>query len=156
MTPIYTSKRYNVQSEGNGARVLVTRLADMANLFLQGDDAGQFLAELEAAPSGDKSDQVISQFDDVFNPMTIEDALRFVGFELRPLAGNIVEGGASVYRGTAPVEPTFGFAGAFEMTDAVWLNGERRDGRFLVCLEPGTGNLMQVFDLQDNGRFLGR
>ena len=84
--------------------------------------------------------------------MNVEQALQAVGFELKPIPG----ASASVYQGTAPVAPEFDFADAFEVVGAVWLNGERREGDFLVCLEPGTGNLMQTFDLNDSGRFLGR
>lgn len=84
--------------------------------------------------------------------MNVEQALKAVGFEVKPIPG----ASASVYQGAAVVAPVFGFVDAFEVVDVVNLNGERREGSFLVCLDPGTGNLMQTFDLNDNGRFLGR
>lgn len=87
----------------------------------------------------------------------VENALRSIGFEVRTVPGTpVIHGGASVYKGTAPVEPAFGFVGAFELTTVVHLNGERKEGNFLVCLEPGTGNLQQVFDLKDGGKYLSR
>lgn len=87
----------------------------------------------------------------------VESALRSIGFNVHSVPGRpVIKGGASVTKGTAQVEPGFGFAGAFKLASAVVLNGERKEGNFLLCVDPGTGNLVQVFDLDNGGKYLGR
>ena len=41
--------RYRISSLGNGAFLTITRVADGASVFLQGDDARRFRAELTYA-----------------------------------------------------------------------------------------------------------
>lgn len=62
---IYTSKRYSVDSMGNGAFVTVTRLTDGASVFMQGDDAVTFREELDAAGEIYTADDVCSEYDEV-------------------------------------------------------------------------------------------
>ena len=66
MTPIYTSNRYEIQSEGSGARILVRRLADNASFFMQDEDAVEFLKEGDYWVSMEDGDRVISQYEDLF------------------------------------------------------------------------------------------
>ncbi len=40
-------QRFTIESTGNGATYIITRLADGASVFLQGDDAVQFGKSLE-------------------------------------------------------------------------------------------------------------
>lgn len=66
MVTIYTSNRYSIQSEGNGAFIVVTRLADQKSFFMQDEDAVQFMNEGEPWVNMDTGDQVISEYEDLF------------------------------------------------------------------------------------------
>lgn len=66
MTPIYESEMYRVETEGSGARVLVTRLSDGATFFMQDEDATRFLNEGEPWVSVGKSNKLIQQYDHIF------------------------------------------------------------------------------------------
>jgi len=66
MFPMYLSERYKVETEGNGARVLVTRLKDGATLFLQDESAVVFLDAGQPWVSMERGDWHISQYDEVF------------------------------------------------------------------------------------------
>lgn len=66
MPPIYTSHLYEIQSEGNGARIQVRRLADNASFFMQDEDAVEFLKQGNYWVSMEDGDRVISQYEDLF------------------------------------------------------------------------------------------
>ncbi len=68
MTPIYKSEKYRVESEGNGARIQVVRLADGASLFLQDDDAALFMEEVGDWLSEERAERVIQNYEDAFVP----------------------------------------------------------------------------------------
>jgi hypothetical protein len=58
-----TQNRYRIEMQSNIPTFLVTRLADGAELFLQGDDAIRFDCELDAAwQQDDVCDEYAEQF----------------------------------------------------------------------------------------------
>ncbi len=69
MIEIYSGPFYTINSEGNGARVTITRLADGASVFLQGDDAVSFIDAVEHAYDRDDADtplhDLCATYDDV-------------------------------------------------------------------------------------------
>ena len=58
--------RYAITSQGNGAFYLLTRLADMKSLVLQGDDALTFGRMLETTHDGYTDDDACDEYSDVF------------------------------------------------------------------------------------------
>lgn len=59
------TRRYSIESKGNGAFVTVTRLRDGASVFFQGDDAVTFTAELDATHERWTDDDVCAEYDEV-------------------------------------------------------------------------------------------
>lgn len=68
--------------------------------------------------------------------MHLTTALTDIGFELQ---------GDNVYIGSAPESPVFKFTKAWRLTGVLWVSGERLEGEFCICQEPGTGNVCQAF-----------
>lgn len=58
--------KYRIEPSGNGLFWTVTRLADGATLFLQGDDAAQFGRWLESTWGGFTDDDVCDKYADQF------------------------------------------------------------------------------------------
>lgn len=85
-------------------------------------------------------------------PETIAEVLRKIGFEVLSLPGQAVSEDSSVCKGSSPVHPGFGFLGAFALVTQICLEGVLNEGGILVCRDPGTGNLVQVFDLSNSGQ----
>lgn len=84
-------------------------------------------------------------------PDILAGVLRGIGFEVLSLPGQAVSEDSSVCKGTSPVHPGFGFLGAFGLVTKIHLEGTLKEGGFLVCRDPGTGNLVQIFDLGNLG-----
>lgn len=57
---------YKTESTGNGAFWTVTRLADGATLFLQGDEASAFALKIGNTHDACTDDDVCAEYDDVF------------------------------------------------------------------------------------------
>jgi hypothetical protein len=60
--------RYKIESTGSGAFWTITRLADGATLFLQGDDAANFAREIDSLPDWMTSDDQCDAYADAFVP----------------------------------------------------------------------------------------
>lgn len=58
--------RYRIESTGNGAFWTITRLADGATLFLQGDDALAFGKRLESTTESFSDDDVCDECAELF------------------------------------------------------------------------------------------
>lgn len=94
------------------------------------------------------------------NEKMLRDALKEVGFEIVEL--NSKHGSDTVLQGSACQVPVYGFVDAWDLTsslyvggewkDGVWEDGQYQEGNFLVCREPGTGNVVQHFDLSAFGK----
>jgi hypothetical protein len=85
--------------------------------------------------------------------LTVTEALLKLGFELRqdPVVPGL-ERGFSVLRGAAPAEPHFEFGAAWRVSRVLWVGDVRRTGEFLLCCDPGTGNVVQWFNLNSEER----
>jgi hypothetical protein len=59
--------KYEIESQVNGTCWLITRRADNARLFLQGDDALTFGQQLESTSESYSEDDVCEQYDEVFH-----------------------------------------------------------------------------------------
>ena len=58
--------RYKIETTHNGAFYTITRLADGASIFLQGDDAVLFGDRIEGLPAGsEEEDRVCEDYDAV-------------------------------------------------------------------------------------------
>ncbi len=57
---------YEIESTGNGAFWTVTRLADGAALFMQGDEANAFASKIGNTHDAYTEDDVCVEYDDVF------------------------------------------------------------------------------------------
>ncbi len=57
---------YKTESTGNGAFWTITRFADGATLFLQGDDASAFVLKLGNTHDVYPDDDVCAEYDEVF------------------------------------------------------------------------------------------
>lgn len=70
------TSRYKVETQGNGAFVTLTRKADNASVFIQGEDAAIFLDDIDCGPNvanfEDWLNWFLSQWDDV---MTVDDGV---------------------------------------------------------------------------------
>ena len=75
--------------------------------------------------------------------------LSYVGFEVD---GSAWSSDPTVLQGTAPVPPAFAALSAFSVTGVLWFDGKRHTGAWLICQDPGTGNVVQAFDLNENGK----
>ena len=60
--------RYTIKTTGNGFTTLITRLADGAELFLQGDDSANFLEQLEQTHDRWTDDDVCDEYSEQFAP----------------------------------------------------------------------------------------
>jgi hypothetical protein len=59
--------KYKIESQGNGVCWLITRRADKARLFLQGDDALTFGKQLESTYASCSEEDVCEEYDEVFH-----------------------------------------------------------------------------------------
>lgn len=64
---VHTGQRYTVESGGNGVYVVIHRNADGADVGLQGDEATDFLDELDAATEHRRGggDDLCADYDEV-------------------------------------------------------------------------------------------
>ena len=62
---VVTLKRYAITFYSYG--ILVKRLSDGAEVFFQGDDATEFVGELESTHDGWSNDDACSQYDEVMS-----------------------------------------------------------------------------------------
>jgi hypothetical protein len=67
MKPIFKGRRYSIKSEYNGAFYLLTRLADGATVFMQGDDADEIRCQIECVSERFTADDLCAQYDDVMS-----------------------------------------------------------------------------------------
>lgn len=82
--------------------------------------------------------------------MTTRRALQHLGFEISGTDAEFLSQSQTIYRGTAPAEPVFNFTDAWTTTAVLWQLGERKLGRWLICVEPDTGNVVQTFEIPGN------
>lgn len=83
--------------------------------------------------------------------MFVRQALREVGFALHSDAA-----GTRITRGAAPVDPAREREDAWSVVESVMWADQTRHGLFLVCQDPASGSLEQVFDLANDYALLPR